>query len=65
MDAVRRIAHQERRTLSEVVNELLAEGAQRRRQAKQLRTLKLPTFAMGRPRVDLADRDALEGAMER
>jgi hypothetical protein len=65
MEAVRKLAHEEGRTLSEVVNELLAEGAQRRRAVKRRAASKLPTFAMGRPRVDLADRDALEAAIER
>ena len=65
MEAVRRLAHAEGRTLSDVVNELLAEGAQRRRQTQRRTGLKLPSYAMGRPRVDLADRDALEAAMER
>ena len=65
MQAVRQLAHQEGRTLSEVVSELLVEGAQRRRLAGRRTGLKLPKFAMGKPRVDLADRDALEAAMER
>jgi hypothetical protein len=64
MEAVRQLAHKEGRTLSSVVNELLAEGAQRRRRAPRRSTLKLPTYSMGRPRVDLGDRDALETAME-
>ena len=50
--------------MSEVVNELLAEGVQRRRQAKERKPLRLKTFSMGRPRVNLADRDALEALMD-
>jgi predicted DNA-binding ribbon-helix-helix protein len=64
MDAVREIAHREKRKLSEVVNELLAEGLARRAR-REIDSFELPVFSMGRPRVNLADRDALEQAMER
>ena len=63
MEAVRQIAHHENRPISEVVNELLAEGLARRA-APTPRALELPVFSMGEPRVNLADRDALEQAME-
>ena len=63
MDGVREIAGRENRQISEVVNELLAEGLARRAPAKT-RSFELPTFSMGRARVNLADRDALEQAME-
>lgn len=63
MDAVREIAHRENRPMSEVVNEILAEGLARR-SARKTGSVKLPSFSMGRPRIDLADRDALEQAME-
>lgn len=63
MDGVREIAKKEDRQISEVVNELLAEGLARRMPAES-KPLKLPVFSMGRPRVNLADRDALEQAME-
>lgn len=63
MNAVRDLARRERRTLSDVVNQLLREGVQRRK--KPLRPpFALPAFAMGRPRVNLGDRDALEGLMD-
>lgn len=63
MDGVREIAREEDRQLSEVVNELLAEGLARRERGEE-RPFELPVFSMGRPRVNLADRDALEQAME-
>jgi len=63
MDAVRELARREGRPMSEVVNELLAEGLQRRR-SKAAVGFELPRFRMGAPRVDVADRDALEAAME-
>lgn len=60
---VREIAQQEGRQLSEVVNDLLVEGLQRRRVAKG-RGIVLPRFSMGRPRVNLGDRNALESLMD-
>ncbi len=50
-------------TLSELANELLRKGLTDRRKPKRLPPL--PTFDMGEPRVDVADRDALYEAMEK
>jgi hypothetical protein len=63
MEGVRQLARREGRQLSEVVNELLAEGLQRRR-ARARPALVLRSFAMGRPRVNLGDRNALESLMD-
>lgn len=63
MDGVRELARREGRQLSEVVNELLAEGLQRRRQRRRS-GLALPSYSMGRPRVNLGDRNALEALMD-
>ena len=64
IDAVRELAQRQGRQLSEVVNELLTEGLQRRRESEEQPPFVLPSFRMGPPRVDVADRDALEAAME-
>jgi hypothetical protein len=62
IEGVRRLAQREHRNMSRVVNELLAEGLQRR--IKTGRTpFQLPVFPMGTPRINLGDRDALEAAM--
>lgn len=63
MKKLRKLAHEDQRTLSDLVNELLAEGVQRREQRAQQPPVEFPTFSMGRPKIDLADRDALEDAM--
>lgn len=63
INGVRALAQRDGRQLSEVVNELIAEGLQRRRDSKR-RALKLPVFAMGKPRVNLGDRNALEALMD-
>jgi hypothetical protein len=64
MRAIREIARREKRTMSEVVNQILAEGLQRRRRALRPPEPALKSFSMGRPRVNLADRDALEATMD-
>jgi hypothetical protein len=63
MRSVRELARREDRQISEVVNELLVEGLQRRR-TKPRTSFELPTFDMGRPRVNLGDRNALEALMD-
>jgi hypothetical protein len=62
MAGVRDLARREGRLLSDVVNELLAEGLQRRKTRRRMR-FELPSFPMGRPRVNLGDRNALEALM--
>lgn len=64
LKAIRDLARREERQMSQIVNELLAEGLQRRRRTPA-RELELPSFKMGPPRVNLADRDALEALMGR
>lgn len=63
MEAVRDLARKEGRQLSQVVNDLLLEGIRGKRQRGRTR-IKLPAFSMGRPRVNLGDRHALEALMD-
>jgi len=60
---IKEVAHRRGTDMSRVVNEWLSEGLLR-----EQRTVPpvspLPSFAMGRPAVNLADRDALESLME-
>jgi len=63
MEAVRDLARKEGRQLSQVVNDLLLEGIRGKRQRGRTR-VKLPAFSMGRPRVNLGDRHALEALMD-
>lgn len=63
MDGVRHLARQEDRDISEVVNELLRDGLRLRREHRPA-PFDLPSRAMGRPTVNVADRDALERAMD-
>ena len=63
MEAVREIARKEKRQLSQVVNELLIAGLQRKKR-KPKEKLELPYYSMGRPKVNLGDRNALESLMD-
>ena len=62
IESVRRLAQREHRNMSRVVNELLAEGLQRRMKVSRT-PFRLPVFPMGAPRINLSDRDALEAVM--
>lgn len=64
MRAVRDLARKENRQISEVVNDLLIEGINRRRSKARAPKFKLPAFHMGRPKVNLGDRNALEALMD-
>lgn len=64
IDGIRELARREGRQLSQVVNELLAEGLIRRRKKIQKKDFQLCSFPMGRPRVNLADRNVLEALMD-
>lgn len=63
LEGIRQEAHVEGLDMSQLVNEFLRQGLIRRRE--QVKPVsKLPVFSMGEPRVNLADRDALEQLME-
>ncbi len=64
MEAIRRLAREQGRTITDFVNELLVEGLERRREKAEPQQLALPSFSMGRPRVNLADREALHSLMD-
>jgi len=59
--ALKRRAAERRETLSAVVAEALRRGLAA---PTETETPDLPVYRMGRPLVDVADRDALERAME-
>jgi hypothetical protein len=50
LKGIRDLARKDDRNLSEVVNALLTEGLQRRKD-KPRRDFELPSFSMGRPKV--------------
>ncbi len=52
-------------TLSKVTQEALRHGLHERKPTRPPRPPKLPSFAMGRPAVDLADRDQLYEILDR
>lgn len=64
MESVRNLARAENRNLSDVVNELLREGLEKHSRKEGPSEFDLPSYSMGPARVNLADREALEAAME-
>lgn len=64
--AVKRLAAETDRTMTEVIEEALREALARRERAPEARKVRLPTFAGGglRPGVDLDDSAALLEVME-
>jgi hypothetical protein len=63
LEGIRDLARREGKNLSEVANELFAEGLQRRKTRKRSE-FKLVSYSMGRPRANLGDRNALEALMD-
>ena len=63
LKGIKDLARKEDRSLSDVVRVLLAEGLQRRK-GKRRREFEIPNFSMGKPRVNLGDRSALEALMD-
>jgi hypothetical protein len=64
MVRLKNLARAQGRTMTELINEFIAEGLAARTSPKSEQSLNLPAFDMGRPRVNLADREALEAIME-
>lgn len=65
MKHLKRLAQAQRRTLTDLVGEILAEGVVQREQRARVPAPKLPTYPMGELRVDLANRHAVELSLAR
>ncbi len=62
---LKKFAAQHGCTLSELVNQCIRDGLRKlERPQTRLKKFVIPRFDMGRPRVNLADRDQLYRAME-
>ena len=62
---LKKLAAEEQRTMSELVDEILRIGIQQRCNKKKMRVNSdLPHFAMGAPTTNVADRDQLEELMK-
>ena len=62
---LKRLAVEERRTLSDVTQETLRRGLSGRKEPGRAARIRLPSYAMGKPRVDLANRDQLYDVLDR
>lgn len=66
MREVRELAREENGQISNVVNDLLRDGITRLPEIqKNRKQVNLPVFQMGKPKANLADRNAVEELMER
>jgi hypothetical protein len=61
---LKNLARAQGRTMTDLINEFIAEGLAARSAPRSERVLKLPLYDMGRPRVNVADREALEAILE-
>jgi plasmid stability protein len=59
------LAAEQNRSLSEVTQEVLRRGLSQVRQTPRRTPVRLPSFSMGRPLVDVADRDQLYEVFDR
>jgi hypothetical protein len=64
MERLKDLARAQRRTMTDLINEFIGEGLASRATGEVINKLALPVFRMGRPKVNLADREALEAIME-
>lgn len=62
---LKRRAAEQKRTLSQVTQETLRRGLAPVRSSKRRKRVRLPSFALGRPKVDLADRDQIFDVLDR
>jgi hypothetical protein len=63
---LKRLAAARRQTLSAVVDEFLRQGLERAKHPERRKPRSaLPSFPMGKPRVNIADRDQLYEVLER
>lgn len=53
------------RTLSQVTQDALRRGLARREPVRRARRVRVPRFSMGKPAIDLADRNQLLDLMDR
>jgi len=61
---LKKLAATEGRTLSSVTEEVLRVGLASKRRRTGRRVSRLPAWNMGKPKVDISDRNALYEAME-
>lgn len=62
---LKRRAAEQRRTLSDVTQDALRRGLAAPISRRRRKPARLPAFAMGAPRVDLADRSRLYDVLDR
>ena len=62
MKRLKHLAQAQDRTLTDLVGEILAEGLQLREQRSTIQPPRLPRYPMGRAKIDVTSRPAVEAA---
>jgi len=62
---LKKLAAQQNRSLSQVTQEVLQRGLSQARPPARRKAVRLPSFSMGRPLVDVADRNQLYEVLDR
>lgn len=62
---LKKLAAEQSRTLSEVTQETLKRGLERRQPRGPRQVQKLPSFSMGVPLIDVADRNQMYDVLDR
>ena len=62
---LKKLAAEQNRSLSDITQEMLQRGLGQTRPAARRKPPRLPSFSMGRPLVDVADRDQLYEVLDR
>ena len=62
---LKKLAAEQNRPLSQVTQDVLQRGLKEAKAPARHKAVELPTFSLGRPRVDIADRDQLYDVLDR
>lgn len=62
---LKKLAAEQNRPLSQVTQDVLQRGLREARAPRERKGVRLPAFAMGRPLVDVADRNQLYDVLDR
>lgn len=62
---LKKLAAEQNQSLSRVTQEVLQRGLKDAKRPARHKAVRLPAFSLGRPRVDIADRDQLYDILDR
>lgn len=62
---LKKLAAEQNQPLSRVTQEVLQRGLKDAKRPARRKAVRLPAFSLGRPRIDIADRDQLYDVLDR